>query len=687
MKKTIIPLIIFAALSGCDQQPPKSAGTYKKVTEATSEQKSGILVANMDQSIRPQDDFYRWVNGHWLDNTQVPEDKLLYSTFLQLEDIAQSNIKTIIEQSAQLTTAEPGSDAQKVGDLYRSYMNTKQLKERSNSALLAAFSKIDNIKTTEQVAEYFAYTQIINSKAPFRFTVNNDQKNPTEYIVYLIQSGLGLPNREYYFKNQAASEKIRAQYLTHITQMLELAELKDPKQQANRIFHLESAIASMHWTQLENNNRNKTYNKYKIEELSQLMPSFAWDAYLGTLKINHEKNIIISQPSFFKQFDQLFQKTTIEDWKSYFKWTYINSVADYLSKDFVDSHFNFYRKAVGGVPKQQLRWRKAVDFTNSVLGEIVGKIYVEKYFKPAAKAKMQTMVENLQAAFRASIEKLDWMGKQTKQQALDKLSKFNPKIGYPDKWKDYSSLEIKPNDLIGNYLRAAEFNFNDRINLLGKPINKNRWYMTPQTVNAYYNPVMNEIVFPAAILQPPFFNLNADDAINYGAIGGIIGHEIIHGFDDQGSMSDGDGMLRNWWQKKDLEEFKLRSSKLSSQFSEFEALPGEFVNGDLTLSENIGDLGGLSIAYQAYQLSLNNNPAPIINNLNGSERFFIGWAQSWAYQYREKSLRFRLNNGPHSPAKYRVNGVLMNMPEFIEAFNVQPTDKMYRKPEDRVKIW
>ena len=694
MNKTLIAsAVCFALLSACSQQEaPKKADqqeTAQKVDEQTEKAtlKSGIELANMDKSVRPQDDFYRWINGTWVDNTPIPDDKASYGSFTALRDKSRDDVKVIIEETAKLENVEQGSDAQKVGDLYRSFMNTEKLEELGSSPLNPELEKIDALSNHDDIAAYFAETQIIGTDAPFGFYVNNDSKNPTAYIMYVTQSGLGLPDREYYLKEDEKSVEIRNKYVAFVEQMLSLAKIDSAKDDAASIMALETKLAELHWTRVENRNRDKTYNKVETAKLSDLNSDFNWKAYLNHAGVSSEKSLIVRQPSYIEKFGALFKATSVDDWKKYFKWTLINSAANVLSSDFEKANFDFYRKTLAGTPKQEERWKRGVSSVNRLLGEVVGKIYVQKHFKPEAKARMVELVENLREAYRQAIIDLDWMGEDTKKQALDKLAKFTPKIGYPDKWRDYSPLEIAADDLAGNYKRASKFGYQRQIDKLGKPIDKTEWFMPPQTVNAYYNSVMNEIVFPAAILQPPFFNMEADDAVNYGAIGGVIGHEMGHGFDDQGSKSDGDGVLRNWWTEKDLAEFKLRTEKLAGQYASFEPLPGEHLNGHLTLGENIGDLGGLTIAHRAYMLSLEGKEAPVIDGFSGEERFFMGWGQVWAYQYREEALRMQINNGPHSPGPFRANGTVMNMPEFMKAFDVKPGDEMYRKPEDRVKIW
>lgn len=703
MKKQLLASAVCLALvTACGQQDTNSsAKTDTNVTPqktvsndaaknqqaSESQLKSGITLANIDKSVRPQDDFYQYVNGTWLAKTEIPSDKATYGSFTALRDKSRRDVKAIIEETAKLENIEKGSDAQKVGDLYRSFMDTEKLEELGATPLQAEFAKIDALTNHDDVSAYFAEAQRIGSDAPFGFYISNDSKNPTSYIMYFVQSGLGLPDRDYYLKTDEKSTQLQAKYLEHIEKMFSLAGEKESKTIAQKIIALETAMAEKQWTRVQRRDRNKSYNKFETTKLSELGKEFNWPAYLKQAGADAETHVVIAQKSYFEEFSKLFKSTSIDDWKHYLKWTLLNAYASQLSGDFDKQNFAFYDTTLNGTPEQEARWKRGVTSVNRLLGEVVGKIYVKKHFKPEAKTRMVELVENLRKAYKEAIIGLDWMGEDTKKQALDKLAKFTPKIGYPDKWQDYSQLEIKADDLFGNYKRASIFSYQREVDKLGKPIDKSEWFMSPQTVNAYYNPDMNEIVFPAAILQPPFFNMEADDAVNYGGIGGVIGHEMGHGFDDQGAKSDGDGVLRNWWTEKDLKEFELRTSKLAAQYSEFEPLPGEHVNGELTLGENIGDLGGLTIAHRAYMLSLDGKDATVIDDLTGEQRFFMGWAQVWAYKYRDESLRKLIKTNPHSPAQYRGNGTLMNMPEFMKAYNVKAGDGMYRQPEDRVKIW
>jgi putative endopeptidase len=689
-KKLIVSSICIAFLASCGQQETSTnqpVDNDKVESVETVIVKSGIELANMDKKARPQDDFYRYVNGTWLDNTEIPADKSTYGSFTALRDKSRRDVKAIIEETAKLENVEKGSDAQKVGDLYRSFMNEEKLNKLGATPLLPEFAKIDAMSNHDDVSVYFAESQIIGTDSPFGFWVDNDSKNPTSYITYFTQSGLGLPDKKYYFKDDEKSASIRAEYVIHLEKMLALAGLKNSAEGAKTIMNLETAIADLHWSRTERRDRNKTYNKVETAKLAEMTTSFNWDAYLKQAGLSKETDVVVREKSFFESFSPLFTKTSVNDWKTYFKWTLINSKAGILSADLDKQNFDFYSTTLSGTPEQEARWKRGVSSVNGLLGEVVGKIYVEKHFKPEAKERMVKLVENLRAAYKEAIIGLDWMSEETKKQALEKLAKFTPKIGYPDKWRDYSELEIDANDLAGNYKRASKFSYNRQIEKLGRPIDKTEWHMSPQTVNAYYNPSMNEIVFPAAILQPPFFNMEADDAVNYGGIGGVIGHEMGHGFDDQGAKSDGDGVLRDWWTEKDLAEFKLRTAKLAEQYSQFEPLPGEHINGEMTLGENIGDLGGLTIAHRAFTMSQKEKVSPVIDGLSGEQRFFMGWAQVWAYKFREEALRSRIATDSHSPAPFRGNGTLMNMPEFMEAYDVKSTDGMYRAPEDRVKIW
>jgi len=682
MKKILFPLAAITLLSACSATNKESNGA-----PANSGLSSGITTANFDHTVRPQDDLFRHVNGTWLDTTEIPSDKSNYGSFTVLADNARKDMRAIIEASARIAKPIAGSDAQKVGDLYNSYINADVLEGKGLSPLQNELTKIDAIDDKNALAAYFADAQRIGSDSPFGFYINNDSKQPDRYTTFFVHSGLGLPDRDYYLKDDDKSVKIRQAYIAHIETMFSLAGFDTPSKAAQGILALETKIAEAHWPRVDRRNRDLTYNKYTTGDLKKLAPDFNWLAFLDSAGLSGEKTTIIRTPSFYEKFNQIFVDTSLEHWKTYQRWQLLSSYASLLSSALDTENFAFYGTTLQGTQEQEARWKRAVGAVNNLLGEMVGKVYVEKHFKPEAKARMVELVENLREAYRQSITDLDWMSDETKKQALVKLDKFRPKIGYPDKWRDYSALTIDKEDLVGNFIRARIFNYETELNKLGKPIDRDEWFMTPQTVNAYYNPSMNEIVFPAAILQPPFFNMDAEDAVNYGGIGAVIGHEMGHGFDDQGAKSDGDGVLRNWWTDQDLTTFQERTAELAKQYDAFEVLPGEMLNGKFTLGENIGDLGGLTIAYKAYKLSLKDLEAPKMDGYTGEQRLFIGWAQVWARKYREENLRQRITTDPHSPSEFRTNGVVRNMPEFVEAFDVKESDKLFLPKEQRVKIW
>ena len=646
---------------------------------------SGVLGEYMDTSVKPGDNFTAFVNGTWMKNTEIPSDKSSYGIGYILHEESEDSVKEIIEGSAD-GEFEKGTDEQKVQDLYKSYIDLETRNQLGVSPLQPEFDKVDSINNYDDLATYFAYANKYGISVPLTLFVYQDLKNPTIYTVYTYQGGLGLPDREYYLKDDDRSKEIRVKYVEHIKKMFDLAGLQAAEKAAVKIMSIETAIAEKHLEKEKTRDLVSLYNMFPTDTLSNIMPNFNWTGYLEEAGIKDEKNLGVLMLDYTKALDKIITSTSIEDWKIYLKWSALNTYASRLSKAITDQNFDFYSKELRGTPEQRPLWRRGVSTVNGTLGEVVGKIYVKKHFPPEAKERMETLVSNLLKAYEQSIKELDWMSADTKKEALDKLSKFTPKIGYPDKWKSYD-IDIKREDLFGNLQRAALMEYNRELAKLGQPIDKTEWGMTPQTVNAYYNPTLNEIVFPAAILQPPFFDLNAEDAINYGSIGAVIGHEIGHGFDDKGSTFDGDGAMRNWWTENDLEEFKKRTSALVSQYDSFEALPGLNVNGEFTLGENIGDLGGLSIALKAYKIALNGKESPVMDNYTGEQRVFIGYAQSWRNKIRDEALRVQINTDPHSPANFRVNGVVSNIPEFYTAFNVQKSDSLYLAPEKRVKIW
>ena len=646
---------------------------------------SGVIHAHFDDSVQPQEDFYRWVNGTWLEETEIPADRSNYGAFSVLDDRAEQQLRSIIETAAE-TDAAPGSDTQKIGDFYTSFMDVETVNALGAKPLAEEFGRIDALTSTDELPTLMAHHQLVNIGGIYGAYIWQDAKQSDQYTVYFVQSGTGLPDRDYYLEDTEDFARIRKAYRAHIEKMLTLAGIEAPATKAEAIFDLETELARMQWTKVDSRDISKTYNKVTVDELAKLTPNFDWATFLTEMGIELDA-VVVAQPSFFEATSDLIANTDLATWQAYLKWQVIDDYAPYLSQEFVNGDFDFYGKTLRGTPEIRPRWKRGVAVVEESLGEVLGRIYVAEHFPPIAKARMERLVDNLLLAYEQSIKELEWMTDDTKAEALKKLATFKPKIGYPDKWKDYSALEVRADDLFGNMVRSNLVESRREIAKLGGPVDPDEWHMTPQTVNAYYNPVANEIVFPAAILQPPFFNLEAEDAINYGGIGAVIGHEIGHGFDDQGSKFDGEGNLNNWWTDADRQAFDALGKQLIEQYNAYEPIPGYKVNGQLTLGENIGDLGGLSIAYEAYKLALNGRPAPVLDRYTGEQRLFIGWAQVWARKYREEALIERIKSDPHSPSEYRANGTLENVPAFHEAFNTRPGDGMWKAPEDRVQIW
>ena len=682
MKKLLKPFMLSVFLLGAVQTLLAQEGAPVVFEKPL---RSGIILENMDLSIKPGDDFTKYVNGKWMKNTEIPADKSSYGTMTILHEESEEKVKAIIEESA-LGNFAKGTDEQKVGDLYASYLNMNQRNATGVAPLKREFEKIESIKDYETLASYFAYANKNNINVPLSLFVYQDFKNPDVYTVYLWQSGLGLPDREYYLKNDERSAEIKQKYVEHISKMFDLAGLHNGHKNSKIVMELETALAEKHLEKEKTRDLVSLYNMLEIDELPQVMPDFDWTGFLMEAGLANQDKMGVLMMDYTKALNDIIASTDLETWKTYLKWSVIDANASRLNAAMDQQNFEFYSKELRGTEAQRPLWRRGVSTVNRNLGEVVGKVYVKKHFPPQAKERMETLVANLLKAYEASIKELDWMSDATKEQALDKLSKFTPKIGYPNKWKEYD-IDVDKSDLYGNLRRATLMEYNREIAKLGKPIDKDEWGMNPQTVNAYYNPTMNEIVFPAAILQPPFFDMEAEDAINYGAIGAVIGHEIGHGFDDTGSTFDGDGAMRNWWTDQDKAEFKKRTGNLIAQYNEFKVLPDVNVNGEFTLGENIGDLGGLSIALKAYNMSLKGKKGPIMDGFTAEQRVFIGWAQGWNGKSRDEALRMQVSADPHAPRDFRVNGVVRNIPEFYEAFNVKEGDALYLAPEKRVKIW
>ena len=652
-----------------------------------AQQKSGLDPTAFDKSVRAQDDLFRHVNGGWLAKTEIPAERAVYGTFVQLDERAEAHLYALIEELAGDKNRKPGSTAQQVGDLYTSFMNEARLNQAGAAPLKPRLAEVDGVTNAQELAALLGKLSVVGLPGPVGGFIEADAGDPTKMALYLFQGGTALPDRDYYLKDDAKFADVRTKYVDYLTKVFTLAGRPNAAADAKAVMALETEFAKIQWTQVESRDAVKTYNKYPVQKVVAEMPGFDWAAWAKPQGIDRTSEWVIGQPSFFKAFAEMVPKTPIETWKAWVAAQVISMHAPFLGAEFADARFEFFNKTLSGQQQQRPRWKRGVQLVNGSMGEALGQLYVAKHFPAASKARMETMIANLIEAYRQSITNLDWMTPATRKEALEKLSKFSPKIGYPPKWKSYAGLDIKGEDLLGNVERANRLEHEYQVGRLGKPVDRDEWLMTPQTVNAYYNPVKNEIVFPAAILQPPFFDAAADDAVNYGSIGAVIGHEIGHGFDDQGRRFDGDGKLRDWWTPADEAEFQKRAKLLVEQFNGYSPLPGMNVNGELTLGENIGDLGGLSIAYQAYKLSLKGKPAPVIDGLTGDQRFFMGWAQAWRMKGREEYLRRQVLADPHAWAEFRANGPLGNIPAFYEAFGVKPGDKLYIAPEKRVKIW
>ena len=684
MKKMLIGAIaLFVA--ACGQDTTTEPATDASATESGA-LVSGIDLDAMDTSVRPGDDFFRYVNGKWVDNAEMPADKSRFGVFDHLRDESQEAVKGIIEASANGDFPK-GTDEQKVGDMYKSFLDWDTRNARGIEPLQPELDRISAIESYDQLAVYFGGALKRGLDAPFGAQQLEDLLNPSQYAILLCQSGLGLPDREYYFKDDETSVSIRDKYVAHIEAMFGLAGFEGGADAASNIMALETRLAAEHMKKEQMRDYAGNYKKFAVSDLPDVMPGFNWDGYLAELGIQDLQEIVVYNLDYLKALDGIIRDTDLDTWKTYLKWSALNNTAARLTREIDDQNFAFFGKVLSGTEEQRPDWRRAVATVDGTLGEVVGKVYVKEYFPPEAKERMLELVGNLVKAYEKSIKELDWMGEETKAEALDKLSKFTPMIGYPDKWRDYSALDIEADDYYGNIERAALAEHQRQLDRQGGPVDRSEWGMYPQTVNAYYNPPLNQIVFPAAILQPPFFNMEADDAVNYGAIGAVIGHEVGHGFDDKGSTFDGDGVLRNWWTDEDRAEFEKRTGRLVDQYAEFAPFEDLSVNGEFTLGENIGDLGGVSIGLLAYKMSLDGKEPPVIDGFTGIQRVFLGYGQVWRAIIRDEALRRQIATDPHSPAVYRTNGPVRNVPEWYEAFNVQETDALYLPPEERVKIW
>jgi len=643
----------------------------------------GFDLSGMDRAVKPGDDFVGFSSGSYLSKLEIPADRTSWGSFNALRELSDARIKAVIDTSA--ATANGTGGARRFGGLYNSFMDEARVEALDAKPLAGDLAAIRAATTRDDLARIMGATNGGFGGSFFAAYISQDAKDPNTNVTYLTQAGLGLPNRDYYLDPKFAEKKTA--YQAYVAQLLTMAGWADPAKAAADIVALETRIAEASWPIAEQRDADKTYNPKSVAELQALAPGFPWQAWLNGASLDKAGTVIVGEPTAFAKIAAIYAAApvaTLQAWQAFHT---ADQAAPYLSKRFVDANFEFRAKTLSGQPEQRARWKRGVTLVSNNLGEAVGKLYVDAYFPAESKAKMEKLVADLRVALKARIDKLDWMSPETKTRAQAKLASFTVKIGYPNKWRDYSGLTIKPDDLYGNVQRATAFEWAFNVAKLGKPVDRDEWGMFPQTVNAYYNPTLNEIVFPAAILQPPFFDPDADPAVNYAGIGAVIGHEISHGFDDEGRKFDADGSLRDWWQPADAAKFEAQTTRLGAQYSAFEPVPGAKVNGDLTMGENIGDLGGILIALDAYHLSLGGKPAPVIDGLTGDQRFFLGFAQIWRSKYRDDAIRQQVVSDPHSPPVFRVIGTLRNVDAWYDAWGVKEGDKWYVKPEERVRIW
>jgi len=678
-------MCLFFACSKTDQ--PKE--TAKAEPPAKPELGTwGVDLSAQKTTVKPGDDFFNYSNGTWMETFELPEDRDNYGAFTVLSDRSRDQIKSIIDE-LQKGSYEDGTIEQKISDYFNSYMDVETINKLGIEPIRPLLDDIAKAQTIADLTVLFGRAGKDRLPSPITFFPGINRQNPDAYQFNVGIGGMGLPDRDYYLEDNERFNGIRDAYVAHIAEMLTFANAENVQEKAKAILALETKIAEKQWTRSERRNREKTLNPMSYDEFKKAYTGFDWDAFFTARDMGDLTNLNVMYPDVVPALIQIIKTSSIEDWKAYLTYHTISNHAALLSEDIDAANFAFYGKTLQGTPQQQERWKRATQRVSALnaLGEGIGQVYVKRFFPESSKKQMVELVENLRKAYEERINGLDWMGEETKKAAQKKLAAFNPKIGYPNKWKDLSPIVIKKDDLFGNAKRIDAFNHLDVVARLTEKTDKDEWFMPPQMVNAYYNPEFNEIVFPAAILQPPFFDPNADMAVNYGGIGAVIGHEMGHGFDDQGSKSDENGVQRNWWTDEDRAAFEVRTTKLVEQYNTYEAVSGHFVDGEFTLGENIGDVGGLSIAYHAYKLALGGTEAPVIDGLTGDQRFFLSWAQVWKRKYRDDALINRLKSDPHSPAQFRVNGVVRNMDPWYEAFNITKEDALYLPPEERVSIW
>jgi predicted metalloendopeptidase len=652
---------------------------------------AGLADFAPDPRLRPQDDFYAFVNSGWLARNEIPADRSTWSAFHELDEQADRQVRTIIAEIAARRDRPMHPDLAKVADLYLSFMDEEAIESAGIEPISAWLERIDAIADHGALAAAFGTVRAegVIESLPFEYWVDLDYADSERYALYVMQSGLGMPDRDYYLLDDASMTTIRQAYVAYIARLFELAgaDAAAAADAAGRVFGLESALAELHWTRSARRDRKLTYNPTAVDALPDIAPGFDWPAFMAAAGLGEQDEIILRELSYFPAMATLFAATDVGTWREYLRYKLLDQSAPLLGQAFVDARFDFRSRTLNGIPEPPERERRGAYLIDEALGEAVGREYVARHFAPEHRARMESMVANLKLAFRQSIAALEWMSDATKAEAMAKLDAVGVKIGFPDEWRDYSALEMRADDLVGNAHRARRFNYELMIGRLGGPVDRGEWFLTPQTINAFYLPTRNEIVFPAAILRPPFFNPAADDAVNYGGIGAIIGHELSHGFDDQGRRTDGKGQLRDWWTGEDDARYRALAARLVAQYSAFEPIEGVYIDGEVSLGENMADVAGLAIAHRAYRLSLDGGNAPVIDGFTGDQRFFMGWAQAWRMLYREDALRRQLASEPHSPGPYRVFGVVRNIDAFHEAFEVEEGDGMWLAPEERIAIW
>jgi len=654
--------------------------------DATTGTKKFIDPANMDTTVSPADNFFYYANGGWLKNNTIPESEARWGSFDMLRENNLNTLHDLLDEAAAANAAN-GTAEQKVGDFYKSGMDSAAIDAAGLKPLNEVLAGIDNITDANGVIKEIAKLRTMGMSQVFSFSVSPDDKDVTKQICQIYQGGLGMPDRDYYFNKDERSETIRKAYKAYQVKTLEMMGVANETEAAAKVYALEEKLAAASLTRTERRDPYKVYNKFSLADFSKTTPGMDWKSIFADMKVTGEDSVIVGMPGFMTEVSKLLKNTPVDVWKTYLKFHVVNDMAPYLSSNFDNARFDFYGTTVRGLKEQKPRWKRVLYVVDGSVGELLGKTYVDKHFAPEAKQRMLDMVNNLQKTYEDRITRLDWMSEETKHKAIAKLNTFVKKIGYPDKWRDYSKLNVVADNYVQNIFASSAFDYDYMISRLGKPVDKTEWFMTPPTVNAYYNPAFNEIVFPAGILAFPFFDKDADDAVNYGGIGGVIGHEMTHGFDDQGSKYDADGNLKNWWTDEDAERFNAKTGVVVEQFNNYTVLDTVHVNGQLTLGENLADLGGLAIAYEAFQKTEQAKKGEKIDGFTPNQRFFLSWAQVWRANTRDEELANRIITDPHSPVEWRSNGPLSNMPEFYEAFGVKEGDKMYRPEEIRAKVW